>query len=472
MTLYAHWRQARQTVTFDANDNGAGATLKHETAKFDQGGTYAGAVFSVSGAEWEGHTFLGWFTEAVDGEPVKAGDTVTSEATRTLYAHWQQDRQTVKFCANGEGAVPSQNSAKYVIGASYSGKVFGSAGATWTGHTFLGWYDDPSAGTRVKAGDTVTSEATRKLYAHWRQNRQTVTFDANDGGAGAVVAKPTAKYDIGGNYSMFETPTWGERVFLGWFDAPVYGTRVKVGDVVTQDSERKLYAHWLQTVKFDKNADDAECRKDQTSCVIGETYSGFVTPTRERYDFVGWFDAPEGGTRLTHDTTVTPDSERTLYAHWRAARQTVHFNANGDEGATCSRAEKLYAMDGNYSPIMTASWEGHKFLGWFDAPEGGNRVLKTDAVTTDPERTLYAHWEATAAPLSISGFSRSARAGFAPRGAKSATVEYTLWVETGGEWTVLKRWTADEDGETEVSVSVPAGAVSGFFRVVLPDGEE
>jgi hypothetical protein len=80
----------------------------------------------------------------------------------------------------------------------------------------------------------------------------------------------------------------------------------------------------------------------------------------------------------------------------------------------------------------------------------------------------------------------SRRSGAVARGAKAARAEYTLRFETvadvtyevqwtpalDGEWSVLKRWTADEDGETEVPVSVPAGAASGFFRVVLPDEED
>lgn len=36
-----------------------------------------------------------------------------------------------------------------------------------------------------------------------------------------------------------------------------------------------------------------------------------------------------------------------------------------------------------------------------------------------------------------------------------------------GEWTTLKTWTAGNDGETEVEVSVPDGSGMGFFRLVM-----
>ena len=59
------------------------------------------------------------------------------------------------------------------------------------------------------------------------------------------------------------------------------------------------------------------------------------------------------------------------------------------------------------------------------------------------------------------------------RFAALAGAEYEVqWVSSlDGKWTVVKRWIAEKDGETEVWVSVPAGAPSGFFRLAIVDGE-
>ena len=47
------------------------------------------------------------------------------------------------------------------------------------------------------------------------------------------------------------------------------------------------------------------------------TYGELPEPTREGYNFVGWYTALEGGTEVTSSTTFTyGTSPRTLYAHW------------------------------------------------------------------------------------------------------------------------------------------------------------
>jgi uncharacterized repeat protein (TIGR02543 family) len=129
--------------------------------------------------------------------------------------------------------------------------------------------------------------------------------------------------------------------------------------------------------------------------------------------------------------------------------------------------------------------EGQKFLGWYTKAEGGSKVSAASVVTAVTKRTLYAHWKESAGTLSISGFSRSVRAGTLARDAKFDADEYTLSFETeagvtyevqwtaelGGEWTTLKSWTAEEDGEMAVTVTVPAGANTGFFRLVAQEAE-
>jgi len=52
----------------------------------------------------------------------------------------------------------------------------------------------------------------------------------------------------------------------------------------------------------------------------GQTYgaSGMVDPIRTDYDFLGWFTAPSGGTRVSSDEDVTADI--TLYAQWTYSR--------------------------------------------------------------------------------------------------------------------------------------------------------
>ena len=85
--------------------------------------------------------------------------------------------------------------------------------------------------------------------------------------------------------------------------------------------------------------------------------------------------------------------------------------------------------------------------------------------------------------MAITAFAMTPRAAApAARSASPATVECTLWFGTvagtvyevlwtpsmDGEWTVLKSWTAPEDGETSVEVPATPDAAAGFYRLAPP----
>ena len=322
--------------------------------------------------------------------------------------------QTVTLDLNYDGADNPFDTFVAVVGQVY--KVGGIPSPTRANYRFRGWFTDPDdgEGTRIRGYMTVPDDAepTLTLFAHWEHQRQTVTFDANDGGAGAELLKATAKFDCGGEYSgavfTMKGATWANHKFLGWYDED--GNPVVWGDVVTSDTTRTLYAHWRQyrqTVTFMPNADGVTLLKETAKFDCGGTYSGAV-----------------------------------------------------------------FTMKG-------ATRDGYKFLGWYDE-DTGERVWWGSDVTSDSTRTLYAHWRKQAA-AAITGFSvapRAARLG--ARAAGADTVECTLWFWTVagsdydllwtpsllGDWEILKSWTADTDGETSVTVEIPADSATGFFRLM------
>jgi uncharacterized repeat protein (TIGR02543 family) len=214
---------------------------------------------------------------------------------------------------------------------------------------------------------------------------------------------------------------------------------------------------------------------------MGGRYGSLPKPTKAGYAFVGWYTKAEGGNHLTANSIVTTLNMRTFYAHW-TTEQTVTFDA---QGGTCDPATMVATVGEAYGALPVPEKEGQKFLGWYTKAEGGSKVSAASVVTAVTKRTLYAHWKESAGTLSISGFSRSVRAGTLARDAKFDADEYTLSFETeagvtyevqwtaelGGEWTTLKTWTAEEDGETSVTVTVPAGANTGFFRLVAQEAE-
>jgi len=52
------------------------------------------------------------------------------------------------------------------------------------------------------------------------------------------------------------------------------------------------------------------------------------TPARANYDFIGWYTAATGGTRITA-STIVPSSNVTYFARWVRQTVTITLNANG-----------------------------------------------------------------------------------------------------------------------------------------------
>lgn len=140
----------------------------------------------------------------------------------------------------------------------------------------------------------------------------------------------------------------------------------------------------VYTVTFDPNGGILEGETAiQTS--NGKLKELAAAPVREGWEFVGWFDAAEGGNPITAGMVIKADT--TAYAQWNKVEYTVTFDTNGgylyvEDTATTT--------DFMLTELPTPEREGYVFEGWFDLPVGGNAIT-TEQVYTD-HTTIYAQW--------------------------------------------------------------------------------
>lgn len=114
----------------------------------------------------------------------------------------------------------------------------------------------------------------------------------------------------------------------------------------------------------------------------GQSITELPTPTREGYQFDGWYTAKDGGDRITQIDSISADM--TLYAHWTATTYTVDFDSQGGD-----KVDSITANIGEtITELPTPERKGYTFDGWFDAAEGGNQVTEL----TSDTKTVYAHW--------------------------------------------------------------------------------
>lgn len=145
---------------------------------------------------------------------------------------------SVKFNANdGSGAPSTQTKWKDQT------LTLSSTKPTRSGYSFQGW-GTSSTDTSVNyvAGGTYTANTSMTLYAIWKPNEYTVTYNAN-GGTGAPSSQ-IKKYDIELTLSGTK-PTRTNYIFEGWGTSSGASTvAYKSGSQYTSNASITLYAVW------------------------------------------------------------------------------------------------------------------------------------------------------------------------------------------------------------------------------------
>lgn len=171
-------------------------------------------------------------------------------------------------------------------------------------------------------------------------------------------------------------------------------------------------------VEFD--AAGGECSKGNMIVMSGKSYGSLPIPTREGYEFQGWYTSD--GTKVTTETTVTGTGSQLLHAEWKEVSGTVNFDGNGGSVSTSSKQIKKGDSIGS---LPSASREFYTFEGWYTSPNGGSQVSESTEMTGS-YMTVYAHWSENQAGDWIADSSVPS----------SARVVEEKWVYTETTWTM------------------------------------
>ena len=150
---------------------------------------------------------------------------------------------------------------------------------------------------------------------------------------------------------------------------------------------------YVSEVTFDANGGIVSPQKKQVT--YGLSYSApdgiFPTPTRNYYNFMGWYSLKTGGTEITADAMVNKIRNHTIYARWTPKSYTVTFDPNG---GSVSQTTKTVTYTDYYYELPTPTRTGYTFKGWYTQATGGTQITETTEVTNPSNHTLYAIWEA------------------------------------------------------------------------------
>ena len=142
------------------------------------------------------------------------------------------------------------------------------------------------------------------------------------------------------------------------------------------------------TVSFESNGGSSVTAQLVES---GKSMAQPANPTKEGYNFKGWFLDSDCTIMYDFESTVTENL--TLYAKWEEIPEetpiyTIHFESNGGSSLTDQQVEAGNCIDQPEDPERS----GYRLLAWY-LDSSFNTVYDFNAIVTS-DLTLYAKWEA------------------------------------------------------------------------------
>ena len=391
-------KQLRQRYTITYFGNGGSGLPGEQTA-------YVGVekILSKTKPTRSGYSFLGWSTSKT---ATKASYTAgaqfikpygTSNANVKLYAVWKKNPYTITYNANGGTGAPSSQSV-----AGDQNATISSAKPTRSGYSFLGWSTSKTA-TKAdyQPGATYSAKKTITLYAVWKANAYTLTYNANGGQGAPASQTATAGQSITISSAK---PTRSGYSFLGWATSQdATKSQYAPGSKYTGSTNVTLYAVWqkntpvdpqptIQTITITYDANGGQNAPAATTGEVGKVVISAARPNRSGYVFLGW-SADRSATTAGYQPGAAYNGtvSITLYAVWLQII-TVSYDANGGQNTPASQEAKY----GQELTLATSrpTRDGYTFLGWnMDKGAKDSIYAPGTKVTFTSNVTLYAVWE-------------------------------------------------------------------------------
>ena len=232
--------------------------------------------------------------------------------------------------------------------------------------------DQGEQGVGIKEVKKISSDELEDTYQITFTDDTTTTFTLTNGAAGEAGEKGNGITKI----ELFESPNAFLDIYRIYFDDDTtFDFEVHHGEPLDQ---RRF------TVSFD-SAGGSEVESQEVQ--FGYKAIAPEAPTKEGYDFLGWYVGDEKWSFIGYFVTENIN----LVAKWELATYDIKYNYNG--GEEVEDAVSNYNMLDNDIALPTPEKEGYEFLGWCETEEllNPSKVIRSGS-TGDKE--LFAKWEA------------------------------------------------------------------------------
>ena len=335
--------------------------------------------------EKSGDTFEGWYlTPDYSGEAV---ERISCTGTNlSLYAKWSNAVYSIRYELGG-GILYESNPASVTAETECLLHE-----PVREGYLFLGWYDGAQGGTKYdRVGGDNAANVT--LYALWQKSDALFSVLYDYMGGEAMGENPVS-VGVGEVYELLPASKAGY-TFLGW-NTQKDGSGEYVSRLYNVDETLYLYAIFEPKTYVVRYIFEGNYEGDATNpnmVEFGERVT-LLPVALYGHEFVGWYDAEEGGNPVTVIDASNILTITTLYARFVPLEFQLHLDAgDGTFVSGGGTQQTLTVRFDERVDLPDCSLLGHDFLGWNDRADGSGEYYQTFA-GTEGDQTLYAVYAA------------------------------------------------------------------------------
>ena len=310
-------------------------------------GTYSpNTQLSYPSIKKEGYTLRKWQLEK--GDALLGENNITiGNKNSTITAMWGK---SVNLTVDLDGGILSDS--LHSVYAEGSEVILPSP--TKTDYVFTGW--KVISGNAVISGSILhfgTTDVT--IRATYRLNTSNLVLDFDGGDTSG---------DVSGNYTINEkvtlpSPTKPGYDFNGW--QVISGNGVLSGNVITIGNQNTKVKATYKSKKYvvTLNANGGEINSNVLTVTYGGTYENLPTPTRQYYNFLGWYTDSEGGEKVSNGSLVAIAANHVLYARWESSllNVTYEYLINNYSCAGTTKGPPVFTYTGTCEILNDAgSW--------------------------------------------------------------------------------------------------------------------
>lgn len=362
-------------VIFDGNGNTSGSMDKIRISSGKE------ERLPKSTFEKIGYGFAGWALEA-EGEKLYEDEGVVRNLTEagkeiTLYAKYEPNTYTITFDPNGGTITTPTKNVTY-------DSTYGTLPVpTKPDYDFIGWFTDPTGGTKIDQDTVVKITENQTLYAHWELSGNKVTYNYSYNGGTSSTAGSNVRVKEGESIPLDPIATKSGYVFAGWHTNA--NATSKLSSLKMGKNDVTLYAIYykkLTVTLYDYSGGSRGARyvyplvwnRSTASTSVQLPYLRTASNSCGNYSSLGWSTSSAAGAGVNYNagSWYSFSGNATLYGRYQ---QETIFYIDDNGGSSSNYSARKYrnlsgsgslSNNGPYSYYFSdnCSRRGKRFQGW------------------------------------------------------------------------------------------------------------